>query len=688
MVEQNAAREGRAGCREAGRMFSVREGSVGARLTLLLPTVGIGLGLALLLAAFVLGPVPAGFLLADLVLTGIFAGIGLVAARIVLRPLAPVAELLATLGTAAGTRAAGPNDQPESMLRALTAIRAALAETTRLRAALDAAGATQREATRNALLETCQLVEADLEATARSVEAGGERVAEGVGQLLEALGVVREQTEAVATASERASENATTVASATEQLTASGAEIARQADRSSNVARTAVARAEAAAAAVRAMQNATTQIGDIVKLISNIASQTNLLALNATIEAARAGEAGKGFAVVASEVKSLSNQTRNATEDISRQIAAVQETVHGSVTAIQSIIEVIQEIDQAAAATAAAVDEQAAANNEIGRTAADVAGGAASVARTVSAISDRADRISELAGGVERRVTETRAAIADLKRRLVIVLRQSIAGDRRGSDRLPCSLPMTLEIAGRTFAGRALDLSLEGMLAESTGLPSLREGARLTVALDGVGRLPCMAVGMSGLGLHLTFDTLDAEMMARLEIRYAALRQADQRFIDQAQQLAGAIGAGFAAALARGEIAEADLFSAALEPAGTADGELPRFTAPFGRVAERLLPALQEPVLQLDRRVLFCVAAFRTGFVPTHHRATPEQGGRLYDDRYGLAAARTTRPFMLQAYQHADAGGAPVDCKEADAPILVNGRHWGAVRLCWRVSAQ
>ena len=667
-------------------MFSLQEGSVGARLTVLLPGVGIGLGLAVALAAVLLVPDPGAFLLADSALTALFAGLGLLAARALLRPLKPVAELLATLGREAGTSATGPNDQPEALLRRLTAIRAALAETARLRTALGAAAEAQREATRNALLETCQLVEADLEATARSVEAGGERVAEGVGQLLEALGVVREQTESVASASERASENATTVASATEQLTASGAEIARQADRSSMVARTAVARAEAAAGAVRAMQNATTQIGDIVKLISNIASQTNLLALNATIEAARAGDAGKGFAVVASEVKSLSNQTRTATEDISRQIAAVQETVHGSVTAIQSIIEVIQEIDQAAAATAAAVDQQAAANNEIGRTAADVAGGAASVARTVSAISDRADRISELAGGVEKRVTETRAAIADLKRRLVIVLRQSIAGDRRGSDRLPCSLPASLEIAGRIFAGRALDLSLEGMLAESTRLPALREGTRLIVVLDGVGRLPGMAVGVSGLGLHLTFDTLDGETMARLEARYAALREHDQSFIDKAQEVAGAIGAGFAAALARGEIAEADLFSAALEPAVTGDGDLPRFTAPFGRLAEKLLPGLQEPVLQHDPRVLFCIAAFRTGYVPTHHRATPEQGGRLYDDRYGLAAARTTRPFMLQAYQHAGAGGAPVDCKEADAPILVNGRHWGAVRLCWLVS--
>ena len=62
--------------------------------------------------------------------------------------------------------------------------------------------------------------------------------------------------------------------------------------------------------------------------------QTNLLALNATIEAARAGDAGKGFAVVASEVKNLATQTAKATEEIARQIAAVQSGTQEAVKAI------------------------------------------------------------------------------------------------------------------------------------------------------------------------------------------------------------------------------------------------------------------------------------------------------------------------------------------------------------------
>ncbi len=166
------------------------------------------------------------------------------------------------------------------------------------------------------------------------------------------------QATSVAAASEEASENVQAVAAATEELTSSVNEICRQVTETTKATRDAVAQADRSGATMQSLAEAAQRIGDVVKLISSVAGQTNLLALNATIEAARAGEAGRGFAVVAQEVKALAAQTAMATEEISRQILAIQEATKESVSSIQGIGATIATVNEIAAATAAAVEEQ------------------------------------------------------------------------------------------------------------------------------------------------------------------------------------------------------------------------------------------------------------------------------------------------------------------------------------------
>lgn len=203
---------------------------------------------------------------------------------------------------------------------------------------------------------------------------------------------------AVASASDQAASNVETVAAAAEELSASVDEIGRQVEVSSRISQHAMTEADATAVTVRALADAAGRIGDVVKLIQDIAAQTNLLALNATIEAARAGEAGKGFAVVAGEVKNLASQTAQATEDISRQIEAVQQATGGAVSAIQSINDTIRQVGAISATVASAVRQQSAATQEIARNVIEAQRGTTDVSSTIHTIRHEVARTRDLAG--------------------------------------------------------------------------------------------------------------------------------------------------------------------------------------------------------------------------------------------------------------------------------------------------
>lgn len=174
-------------------------------------------------------------------------------------------------------------------------------------------------------------------------------------------GAVERSTEqaslAVASVSET-SNGVQTMAASAEELAASVCEIAVAMVRSKTATDTAHMETNAADEATQRLTVASRSMEGIVELIRNIAGQINLLALNATIEAARAGEAGKGFAVVASEVKNLASQSRNATDQISQEIAALKTVSSDVVIALGVIKTSIDTVRDHVTATAGAVEEQ------------------------------------------------------------------------------------------------------------------------------------------------------------------------------------------------------------------------------------------------------------------------------------------------------------------------------------------
>ncbi len=250
------------------------------------------------------------------------------------------------------------------------------AEQEKRQAMLDLAG--RFEANIGSIVESVASAATELRSTAQSMAATSEETTQ--------------QATTVAAASEQATQNVQTVASATEELSASIQEIGQQITYSTQMIGAAATQTNETNRQVQSLASAAQAIGDVVKIISDIASQTNLLALNATIEAARAGDAGKGFAVVASEVKALANQTAKATEEIGSQIKAIQEATQSSARSIQDITATIGKVEATATAIASAVEEQGAATLEISRNVLQAAQGTREVSSNIAGVSEAAQQ--------------------------------------------------------------------------------------------------------------------------------------------------------------------------------------------------------------------------------------------------------------------------------------------------------
>ncbi len=223
------------------------------------------------------------------------------------------------------------------------------------------------------------------------------------------------RTEGAMEGSNAASANVVTAAAATEELSTSIKDISRQLTQASEVAQSAAAGATATNDDIETFARVAQRVGDVVKLIEDIAGQTNLLALNATIEAARAGNAGRGFAVVASEVKSLAVQTAKATKEIADEISSVQSSTGDAVTAIRAITQRMQDINVHTAEVAGAIGRQEMATGEISHSVASAAAGAKAIVMALGEVAGGVTRTRESAQTVLAASDEVEHATASLR---------------------------------------------------------------------------------------------------------------------------------------------------------------------------------------------------------------------------------------------------------------------------------
>jgi methyl-accepting chemotaxis protein len=318
------------------------------------------------------------------------------------------------------------------------------------------------------------------------------------------------------------SSNLAAVAAATEEMTASVTEISRQVAEAARAAQDAVERAHATGSTVRGLAEAADQIGDVVRLITDIAGQTNLLALNATIEAARAGDAGKGFAVVASEVKALASQTARATEQISTQITAIQAATGDAVGAVQEVANAIQRVNGVASAIATAVEEQDAVTRDISASVQSVARQNDEAARAMREVSDVAEG-ARASSGTVKVAAET---VADVTGRLGEQVDGFLTGMRTDWERVNgAGTPMLIATKGGNAQEAGLiEIARDGASLKGDG--AFTPGMAVELALPGAGAaLPARIVLVEGGRIGLAFAQ-HAENIAAVDRLIAAVQAA------------------------------------------------------------------------------------------------------------------------------------------------------------------
>lgn len=414
---------------------------------------------------------------------------------------------------------------------------------------------------------------------------------QAVGAMVLDAGVVARSTAQIATHAQRA----VTVATQVRQESVTGrAEV----DQGLHRIHSAGTQAQDAAATMVSLRERSKGIAGFTAVIAEISARTNLLALNAAIEAARAGEHGRGFAVVAGEVRQLAQRTKEATDEISLMVRAINQQAEQASTAMQDL------------ATA-------------------VVDATANVARVHASLG----RIEASAAVSEREIGQ-------------------IAEEARG------------HVATTQAIMEALAKVNDSLLSTDKELPRAASSAMALAE-----QAESIAAALSDASLQTSHDA----------IRIAA------------QQAAGEIGALFSAAIAAGTITRDALFDRRYRP--IPDTDPVKHNTLFDAFTDRVLPDVQEALLDAMPQLAYCGAVDNNGYFPTHNKkfSQPLTGDyatdivhnrtkRIFSDRTGARCGSNTKPFLLQTYKR-DTGEVMHDLS---APIFVDGVHWGGFRIGYR----
>lgn len=426
--------------------------------------------------------------------------------------------------------------------------------------------------------------------------------------------------------------------------------------------------------------------GGLTKQVGHLAetrtASDEMAAANA--EVGRAADEAKELAGrVAQEMTQSRTQVDKAIADIAALVGASRE-IAGDLTGLQHALErigkVAKQIDAIARQTnllALNATIEAARAGEAGKGFAVVANEVKALARqTAEATAEIGSTLTELGQQAKRLIGQSEASQARA--------RSAEAGTSAIGEVMGTIGTHVDEVVGRI---ERISGAVRENEARSTkvlnAVRAVSEGVgTCSKAIDGakerVGRLVSMGERLIQITAASGVETVDTPFIAAVRATAAKLSEA----------LVGAVS--------RGELSAADLFDETYAPIPGSNPQQVRTR--FLEVADRHFPAIQEPMLGLDPRVVFCAAVDRNGYLPTHNAKFSKPHGpdaawnmangrnrRLFNDRVGLAAGRNTSDFLVQTYRRDMGGGQFALMKDVSAPIMVRGRHWGGVRLAYKI---
>lgn len=444
------------------------------------------------------------------------------------------------------------------------------------------------------------------------------------------------------------------------------------ADRGSQIA---IASAEVSFAADRLQLDAQAgnrEVDDIITAATRIQAQVNDAAdsaANATESALRARQAGsagqEAVGRAADQMRVTNRQARHtselvaALENKSAQIETVTALIggiaeHTKLLALNATAEAArvgeqgrgfamaaEEVRDLAGKTATAADEIGFMITEIGS---DIRAAAETMSDLSTAIADGADRTSEAGRHLAEIFKDTGTIHQQVQ-----AIADGASANRQDVDQVSSGI-------------QALGMHLQGTVSQA-GLVSQQVEQLSTMAET----IHAGALAVEGQSQH-----------ARMQCT--------------AQDAAYHVASVFEDAIDGGDISESELFDRDYRP--VTDTDPLKHKTLFDDFTDRVLPAIQEPILELNPEVIYAVAVDSNGYLPTHnHRfSSPLTGDyqtdlhnnrtkRMFSDRTGSRCGSSTEPFLLQTYKR-DTGEVMHDIS---VPVYVDGRHWGGFRIGYQV---